>query len=105
VAALTENNVYVADTLKNRVQTYEMEIYPTGLFLNGDGAGITTDEVAVPGTVIATISATDPNVNSAFVYSLQSNQAGCDGSDNAKFLIDGTDLQVADILDTKRQHL
>ncbi len=95
VTALIENQIYVADTMNNRIQAYEPELPPTTVSLSTT----TTDEISVPGTTIATLSAVDPNLqNTTFTFTLQT-QTGCDSTDNTYFTISGTSLKAKNNLD------
>ncbi len=59
---------------------------PTGIVVNG-GLGASVAEDAAPGTVVATLSTTDPTPNDSFKYSL---------NDTRNFVIVGNEIRVAE---------
>ncbi|MCJ7548605.1 MAG: sortase, partial [Anaerolineae bacterium] len=75
---------------------FELENYPpTDISLTNNSI----DENQPSGTLVGTLSTTDPDSGDAHVYNLQSGVFGCSSSGNSSFQISGDELQSAVVFD------
>jgi LPXTG-site transpeptidase (sortase) family protein len=73
---------------------------PTDILLSNN----TVDENQPSGSIVGTLSTTDPDSGDTFAYSLVNGGVSCPGTDNASFSTPGASLQTAAVFDYEIQN-